>query len=294
MPVMLNGYLKNKYGCKVYKLALNANVTCPNRDGKIGDKGCIFCSAGGAGDFAPYKMKSIDEQIKEAKERVSLKIKDGKYIAYFQSFTNTYGPIDYLEKIFTEAINKEDIVGLSIATRPDCIDDEVLDLIEKLNKIKPVWIELGLQSVNRKTIEYIRRGYDMSCFDDTHNKLKERNIETVIHLILGLPGESEEDMLRSVEYVAKSGAQGIKLHLLHILKGTDLEKEYEEGKIRVLGLDEYVELLNKCISLLPKDIVIHRLTGDGPKNLLIAPEWSKNKKNVLNKINRGVKGITYL
>ncbi len=294
MPVMLNGYLKNKYGCKVYKLALNANVTCPNRDGKIGDRGCIFCSAGGAGDFAPYKMKSIDEQIKEAKERVSLKIKDGKYIAYFQSFTNTYGPIDYLEKIFTEAINKEDIVGLSIATRPDCIDDEVLDLIEKLNKIKTVWIELGLQSVNSKTIEYIRRGYDMSCFDDTHNKLKERNIETVIHLILGLPGESEEDMLRSVEYVAKSGAQGIKLHLLHILKGTDLEKEYEEGKIRVLGLDEYVELLNKCISLLPKDMVIHRLTGDGPKNLLIAPEWSKNKKNVLNKINRGVKGITYL
>ena len=294
MPVMLNGYLKNKYGCKVYKLALNANVTCPNRDGKIGDRGCIFCSAGGAGDFAPYKMKSIDEQIKEAKERVSLKIKDGKYIAYFQSFTNTYGPIDYLEKIFTEAINKEDIVGLSIATRPDCIDNEVLDLIEKLNKIKPVWIELGLQSVNSKTIEYIRRGYDMSCFEDTQNKLKERNIETVIHLILGLPGESEEDMLRSVEYVAKSGAQGIKLHLLHILKGTDLEKEYEQGKIRVLGLDEYVELLNKCISLLPKDMVIHRLTGDGPKNLLIAPEWSKNKKNVLNKINRGVKGITYL
>lgn len=282
MPVMLNDYLREKYGCKVYKIALNANVTCPNRDGTIGDRGCIFCSQGGSGEFAPDKNIPIKEQIEIAKKRVSSKIKSGKYIAYFQSFTNTYGSIEYLRKIYYQAIRDDDIVGISIATRPDCLEKEVIILLDEVNRIKPVWIELGLQTIHEKSIEYIRRGYDMNCFDEAIEKLREINVGIIVHVILGLPGETEEDTIETIRYVSNNKIDGIKLQMLHILKGTDLAEEYWAGKVKVFEPEEYVELVKKCIKLLPEKMVIHRVTGDGPKNLLIAPKWSGDKKRVLN------------
>lgn len=294
MPIMLNKYLKNRFGCKVYKLALNAQVTCPNRDGKIDDRGCIFCSKGGSGEFAPDKNISITEQIQIAKQKVAAKIKDGKYIAYFQSYTNTYAPIEYLEKIFTEAALNEDIVALSIATRPDCLGEEVISLLDKINKIKPVWVELGLQTIHSKSIEYIRRGYDMKCFEEGINKLNKINVEAIIHVILGLPGESREEILESVKYIANLKIQGVKFQMLHVLKDTDLEKDYIEGKFELMDLEEYVSLLKVCVELLPEQIVIHRLTGDGPKNILIAPKWSGDKKRVLNSINKSLKSLAFL
>lgn len=279
---MLNDYLKEKFGCKVYKIALNADVTCPNRDGKIDNRGCIFCSKGGSGEFAPDKNLPIKEQIEIAKKRVAPKIKTGKYVAYFQSFTNTYAPIEYLRKIYYEAISDEDVVAISIATRPDCLGGEVLELLDEVNKIKPVWIELGLQTIHEKSIAYIRRGYDMNCFEEALEKLNGIGVEVIVHVILGLPGESIKDTLDTIRYVSGKKIQGIKLQMLHVLKDTDLAREYEEGKFKVLEPDEYVELVKKCLENLPDKMVIHRLTGDGPKNLLIAPLWSGDKKRVLN------------
>ncbi len=285
----LNGYLKNTFGCKVYKLALSGGMTCPVRDGKIHSKGCIFCSADGSGTFCEKNTGDITKQIENAKKRVERKINDGKYIAYFQDFTNTYADVIYLKKIFTAAINHPDIVALSIATRPDCLPQEVLNLLKKLNRIKPVWVELGLQTIHKKTAEYIRRGYELSVFDNAVKNLKSIGVEVIVHVILGLPYETKEMMLQTVSYVGKSGASGIKLQLLHVLKNTDLADEYLKGKFKTLTLEEYTDILIDCISILPKDIVIHRLTGDGAKKDLIAPLWSADKKNVLNSINKAFK-----
>ena len=281
-----NQYLKNTFGFKVYKISINAGFTCPNRDGTLGTRGCIFCSRGGSGDFAESSLLSVTEQIESGKLRVAKKIKSGKYIAYFQAFTNTYAPVDVLAKKYYEAINHPDIVGISIATRPDCLGEEVLTLLSEINKIKPVFVELGLQTIHEKTAEYIRRGYPLSVYDAAIRALKNAGINTVVHLIIGLPNESREDMLKSVEYACKSGADGIKLQLLHILKGTDLANDYLSGKFEALSMEEYLSIIKDCIKIIPKNVVIHRLTGDGPKKDLIAPLWSADKKSVLNALNR--------
>lgn len=282
----LNEYLQMRFGTKVYKLALDGGFTCPNRDGRIDTRGCIFCSGGGSGEFAQRRCDSIYNQIELAKERVSSKMKKGKYIAYFQAFTNTYASVSYLENIFTQAILNDDIVALSIATRPDCLPDEVISLLSKLNKIKPVWIELGLQTIHNSTAAYIRRGYDLPVFENAIKMLKKVGIEVIVHIILGLPGESKEQMLQTVDYVGHSGAKGIKLQLLHILKGTDLANDFANRVFKTLEMDEYIDLLCDCLEILPSDMVIHRITGDGDKRLLIAPMWSANKKLVLNSINK--------
>lgn len=281
-----NQYLKDTFGCKVYKISINAGFTCPNRDGTLGTRGCIFCSKGGSGDFAESSTLSVTEQIESGKQRVSKKIKSGKYIAYFQAFTNTYAPIDVLAEKYCEAINHPDIVGISIATRPDCLGEEVLTLLSEINKIKPVFVELGLQTIHEKTAEYIRRGYPLSVYDNAIKALKKAGINTVVHLIIGLPNESREEMLESVEYACKSGADGIKLQLLHILKGTDLADDYFSGKFETLSMEEYLSIIKDCVEIIPKNVVIHRLTGDGPKKDLIAPLWSADKKSVLNALNR--------
>ena len=285
----LNGYLKNTFGCKVYKLSLSGGMTCPVRDGQIHSKGCIFCSADGSSTFCEKNTGDITAQIENAKKRVERKINDGKYIAYFQDFTNTYADVKYLEKIFTAAINHPDIVALSIATRPDCLPQEVLDLLKNLNKITTVWVELGLQTIHEKTAEYIRRGYELSVFDNAVKNLKSIGVEVIVHVILGLPFETKEMMLQTVSYVGKSGASGIKLQLLHVLKNTDLADEYSKGKFYALTLENYIDILIDAINILPKDIVIHRLTGDGAKKDLIAPLWSADKKNVLNSISKAFK-----
>ena len=285
---LLSDYLKETFGCKVYKIALDGGFTCPVRDGTLDTRGCIFCSAGGSGEFASSRTLTVTDQIDAAKRRVAAKIKDGKYIAYFQAYTGTYAPVEKLEKLFTEAIYHPDIAALSVATRPDCLPEEVLDLLSRLNRIKPVWIELGLQTVHEETARYIRRGYDLPVYDRAVRELRQREIEVITHVILGLPGETKEDMLETVRYVVSSGATGIKLQLLHILKGTDLAKEYEAGKVRVLGEDEYLDILKDCVRLIPDSVVIHRLTGDGDKKLLIAPLWSADKKHVLNRIKKEI------
>lgn len=284
----VNQYLKDRFGEKVYKIALNGGFTCPNRDGTLDTRGCIFCSGQGSGDFAGNASLSIADQILSGKKKLEKKIRNGKYIAYFQAFTNTYAPVERLRAIFMEAIMHPDIVVLSIATRPDCLSEEVLALLDELNQIKPVWVELGLQTIHEKTAEYIRRGYALPVFDEAVEKLRKRNLEVIVHIILGLPGETTEDMLATVSYVAQKEIQGIKLQLLHVLKGTDLAVEYEQGKVPVMTLDEYVSLVRKCLALIPKDIVIHRLTGDGDKRILIAPEWSGNKKIVMNTLARSL------
>lgn len=281
-----NQYLKEKFGCKVYKICINAGFTCPNRDGTLDTRGCIFCSAGGSGDFAESAALSVTEQIEKGKARVKNKIKSGKYIAYFQAFTNTYAPVETLRKKFTEAINHPDIVMLSVATRPDCLPEEVIELLKELNRIKPVSVELGLQTIHEKTAAYIRRGYPLACYDSAVKRLKAADIDTVCHIILGLPGESEQEMLESVEYVCKSGINGIKLQLLHVLRGTDLAVDYAAGKFEVLTMEVYLKIIKKCLEIIPKNIVIHRLTGDGAKKDLIAPLWSADKKEVLNAISK--------
>lgn len=281
----LNKYLNNTFAEKVYKISLNGNMTCPNRDGTLGTKGCIFCSRGGSGEFAADALLSIHEQIQQAKQRIRKKSDCKKYIAYFQPFTNTYAPVEYLEKIFTEAISEPDVVALSIATRPDCLGNDVLNLLEKLNKIKPVWVELGLQTIHEDTAEYIRRMYPLSVYNSAVENLHKIGINVITHIILGLPNESKEMMLESVKYVGDK-TDGIKLQLLHILKDTDLCDEYELGKFDVLTIDEYIDILCDCVELLPENVVIHRLTGDGDKKLLVAPMWSADKKRVLNTINR--------
>ena len=281
----LNAWLKDQFGQKIYKLALDGGMTCPNRDGTLGTGGCIFCSHGGSGDFAEPAHTSVTEQIEAAKARVANKIKGGKYVAYFQSYTNTYAPVEYLEKIFTDAISEPDIVALSIATRPDCLGNNVLGLLEKLNKIKPVWVELGLQTIHEKSADYIRRMYPLSVYDSATENLHKIGINVITHIILGLPNESKEMMLESVKY-AGSKTDGIKLQLLHVLKNTDLCDDYESGKFDVLSMEDYIDILCDCVEVLPENVVIHRLTGDGDKKLLVAPMWSADKKRVLNSINR--------
>lgn len=283
----LNSYLKNKFGCKVYKLAIDGGFTCPNRDGTLGTRGCIFCSRGGSGEFAESKEKSVTQQIDDGKKRVEKKIKDGKYIAYFQAFTNTYAPVCKLKSLYTEAINHPDIAALSIGTRPDCLGDDVLELLDEMNKIKPVFIELGLQTIHENTAQYIRRGYPLEVYDKAVDDLHKIGINVVTHLIIGLPGESEQDILQSVEYVCKK-TDGIKLQLLHILEGTDLADEYRECKVDVLSLEEYTSIIKHCVEIIPDNVVIHRLTGDGAKKDLIAPLWSADKKHVLNTINKAI------
>ena len=282
----LNEYLKKEYGIKVYKLALSTGATCPNRDGKVGMGGCIFCD--GSGSFAG--VGSIKEQIEEAKLKVKDKVKaETKYIAYFQSFTNTYGDETYLESLFMEAITHPDILILSIATRPDSISENMYFILERLSKIKTVWIELGLQTIYEKTAIYINRCFELSTYDTCIKRLKEIGIKVIVHQILGLPYEDKAMMIETRKYIGLSGADGIKLHLLHILKNTKLATIYEKEKFHILSLDEYIDILFECIKVLPKEVVIHRLTGDGDKRYLLAPLWSGDKKKVLNTINRELK-----
>lgn len=285
MYISLNEYLKNQFGTKVYKLALSAVTTCPNRDGTVGKGGCIFCGEEGSGSFAAPVNMSVTEQIETAKTRIKSKTNANKFIAYFQSFTGTYAPIDYLERIFFEAISHPQVVVLSIATRPDCLPPEVLDLLARLNRIKPVWVELGLQTIHSETAKYIRRGYSLPCYDAAVENLNKIGINVITHMIIGLPYESEKMMVETAEYIGKSGAGGVKLQLLHVLKGTDLERDYLAGKFRCLTLEEYTTILKKCLSVLPDGMVVHRITGDGDKKKLIAPLWSGDKKKVLNYIN---------
>ena len=284
----LNQYLKDIFGEKVYKIALDGGFTCPNRDGTLDTRGCLFCSGMGSGDFAESRKDSITEQIENGKKRLSGKFENGKYIAYFQAFTNTYGPIDVLRSKYEEAIQHPDVVALSIATRPDCLSDEVLALLKNMNDKKPVWVELGLQTVHEKTAEYIRRGYQLDVYDDAIRRLKTIGVEIIVHVILGLPGESREDMLETVRYVGESGVNGIKLQLLHVIKGTDLEQEYDKGVFKVLEMEEYTDLVAECIAILPENMVIHRMTGDGDKRTLVAPLWSGDKKRVLNMLNQKI------
>ena len=293
--ISLNEYLRDTFGCKVYKVSINGGFTCPNRDGTLDTRGCIFCSGYGSGDFAEDASLSVTEQIERGKKRIEAKmpkkinaatgVTSNKYIAYFQAFTNTYAPVERLRALFTEAINHPDIVAVSIGTRPDCLPENVLELLAELNQIKPIWIELGLQTIHEKSADYIRRGYDLPVYDKAVEELKSRNIDVITHVILGLPGETREDMLETVRYVGKSGVQGIKLQLLHVIKGTDLEKDYNMGLFKCMTMEEYVDLIYTCISVLPKDIVIHRMTGDGAKKTLVAPLWSADKKRVLNALN---------
>lgn len=280
----LNEELRQKFGCKVYKLSIDGGFTCPNRDGTCGTKGCIFC-LGGSGSFAEKSSGSVTQQIERAKKRVSSKIKDGKYIAYFQSYTGTYAPVSRLEALFTEAINHPDVVALSVATRPDCLGDDVIALVKRLNRIKPVWIELGLQTIHERTAEYIRRGYPLSVYDEAVAKLRENGIYTVVHMIIGLPGESREDIVETARYIGASGADGVKFQLLHVLSGTDLEDDYKSGFFREMSMDEYISVLEDCIMSIPPAMTVHRLTGDGDKKYLLAPLWSSDKKKVLNSIN---------
>lgn len=284
----LNQYLKDKFGCKVYKIAIDGGFTCPNRDGTIDTRGCIFCSKGGSGDFAESRELSITEQIEKGKERVSRKTKDGKYIAYFQAFTNTYAPVDRLRKLYTEAINHPDIVAISIGTRPDCLGDDVLELLSELNQIKPIFVELGLQTIHEETAKYIRRGYTLDVYDKAVEALHKIGINVVTHIIIGLPNETTEQILETVKYVS-SVTDGIKLQLMHIIKDTDLANDYEKGLFPVLSLEEYAEIIRKCVKIIPENVVIHRLTGDGAKKDLIAPLWSADKKKVLNTTNKTLK-----
>ncbi|MBE7017780.1 MAG: TIGR01212 family radical SAM protein [Ruminococcaceae bacterium] len=278
-------YCLETFGEKLYKLSLDAGFTCPNRDGKLDKRGCIFCSAGGSGDFAGDRALSIDEQIEKEKSRVAAKYKGSRYIAYFQAFTNTYAPAEELEKLFIPVAERSDIAALSIATRPDCLSGDVLALLERLSRIKPVWVELGLQTIHPATAEYIRRGYPLEVFDEALEALKALGIHTIIHLILGLPGETREDMLASLRYVTGKGADGIKLQLLHVLEGTDLAEDFKAGKFSCMSLEEYAALVADCVEIIPENTVIHRLTGDGPKKILLAPLWSGDKKRVLNTVN---------
>ena len=286
----LNEYLKNTYGSKIYKISLDGGFTCPNRDGKLDTRGCIFCSGFGSGDFSEDRNLSITDQIEKGKLRVSDKIKEGKYIAYFQAFTNTYAPVEILREKYMEAVNHPDVAIISIGTRPDCLSNEVLELLSEVNKIKPVWVELGLQTVHKKSIEYIRRGYENIVYDKAISELKSRGIYVVTHVILGLPYETEEMMLETVKYVCEK-TDGIKLQLLHVIKGTDLEKAYLNGDFECMTLDEYVNLIGKSVSLIPNYVAIHRMTGDGDKRTLVAPLWSGNKKLVLNSITQKLREL---
>ncbi len=282
----LNQALQKEFGCKVYKISLQSGCSCPNRDGKIAEGGCIFCSEKGSGDFAPNSALSITEQLDQGRQRLKAKMPkgEGKYIAYFQSYTNTYAPAEKLAPLFKAAIGEPDVVGLSIATRPDCLPEDILHLLSELNQIKPLWVELGLQTIHERSAQAIRRGFSLACFEEALSQLHERNIRTVVHLILGLPGESREEILASVSYLARSSVSGIKLQLLHVLKNTTLADLYYQGKVPLFTLEEYIQLLGDALELLPPHMVIHRLTGDGPKESLLAPLWSANKRQVRNQM----------
>jgi len=283
----LSQYLKNEYGEKYQKLALSCSLSCPNRDGVCGTKGCIFCSQKGSGDFAQDALADVDSQIEKAKELVKRKNDSDKYIAYFQSFTSTYGNVQYLKDIFYKAISRNDIAILSIATRPDCLQDEILEIIKELNKIKPVWVELGLQTIHESTANYIRRGYETAVYFDAVKNLKAIGVHIITHIIIGLPYETKEMMVQTAYAVGKV-TDGVKLQLLHVLKNTDLEKEFCDKKFDVLTLEDYADIMCECINAMPQDVVVHRITGDGNKNELIAPLWSRDKKRVLNFINHKI------
>ena len=281
----LNAYLRETFGCKVYKLALSAGCTCPNRDGTIGTRGCIFCS--GSGEFAASAALPVAEQITRAKRLVAAKAgPEARYIAYFQDYSNTYAPADTLRPLFMAAIEQPEICALSIATRPDCLLPEILALLSELREKKPVWVELGLQTIHPATAHYIRRGYPLSVFNSAVRQLKVLDIHVIAHMILGLPGETPDMMVQTARYIGQSGADGIKLHLLHVLAGTDLADDYAAGKFDAMTLDAYLSVLEDCLRVLPRGMVIHRMTGDGAKRSLIAPLWSADKKRVLNAINR--------
>ena len=282
----LNQHYRRKFGCKVYKLSIDGGFSCPNRDGTLGTGGCIFCSAYGGGEFAAEVCGSVAAQLETAKKRVEAKIKGGKYIAYFQSFTNTYAPVEKLRRLYMEAIAPEEILGLAIGTRPDCLGEDVVELLAQINAIKPVSVELGLQTVHEPSIAYIRRGYVNQIYFDALRRLKAVGIEVVTHIILGLPGETSEMAAETTRAAVNAGTDGVKFHLLHVLRGTDLAADYAAGKFRCLELEEYAAWLRACLAVVPKEVVVHRITGDGAKRDLIAPLWSADKKRVLNYLNK--------
>ncbi len=285
----LNSWCRETYGEKLYKIALDAGFTCPNRDGTLGDRGCIFCSAGGSGDFAAARTGSLRAQLDAGRALLSGKKTGSRFIAYFQAYTNTYGPLPRLEALFSEALAEPDIAGISVATRPDCLPDEVIRLFVSLKERFPekfIWVELGLQTIHEKTAAYIRRGYPLSCFDGAIRALHEAQIPVIAHVILGLPGETRKMMLQTIRHLNACGVWGVKLQLLHVLEGTDLAADYRAGLFQTLSLEDYLSILCDCIAALSPEIVIHRVTGDGPKRLLIAPLWSADKRNVLNLLHR--------
>lgn len=279
----MNDYCREHFGKKLYKLSLDGGFTCPTRDGTKGNSGCIFCSDCGSGEFAE-KGEDINTQIENAKKRVASKNKNGGYIAYFQNFTNTYAPIEKLRSTFLPCIKRDDIDVLSIATRPDCLGEDVLSLLNELNKIKPVWIELGFQTSKTASVQYIRRGYENEVYENAVRNLHKIGIYVITHMIIGLPDEDIEDMKNTLNFIIKTGSDGVKLQLLHILRDADIYKDFLDGKVKVLSKEEYINILSELIPLLPKNIAVHRLTGDGDKNKLIAPLWSANKKDVINSI----------
>lgn len=282
MYTSLNTHYQQRFGCKVYKLAIDAGLTCPNRDGTIDTRGCIFCSAYGGGEFAEGICGSVAQQLERARQKVSAKNKKGKYIAYFQSFSNTYAPVARLRQLYYDAIAPEDIVGLAIGTRPDCLRAETVELLREINESKPVSVELGLQSIHEESSRYIRRGYENEVYFDAVRRLKAAGLEVVTHIILGLPGETMEMAAQTTAAVVAAGSDGVKFHLLHVLRGTDLEKDYRAGKFRCLELPEYARWLKVCLEQVPPNVVVHRITGDGAKRDLVAPLWSADKKRVLN------------
>lgn len=280
----LNEYCKKAFGEKLYKLSLTSSLTCPNRDGTLGFGGCIFC-CGGSGDFAS-DLADVDTQIENAKRLIKSKTRGNRFIAYFQSFTSTYAPIERLNDLFLNAVKRDDIAVLSVATRPDCLSDSVMELLTECRKIKPVWVELGLQTMHEDTAKLINRGYPLSVFEDAVRRLKDAGIKVIVHMIIGLPRETEEMIVETARYIGNVGADGVKLQLLHVLKNTSLAEMYEKGEVTPLSLEKYTDILEECIRVIPRDTVIHRITGDGNKRLLIAPLWSGDKKTVLNYINR--------
>lgn len=286
---MLSDHYKETFGCKVYKLSLDGGFTCPNRDGRLGTAGCIFCT--GSGEFAEGGTEPLALQLERAKKRVNAKNKEGKYIAYFQAFTNTYAPVEQLRKLYYETIAPEEIVGLSIGTRPDCLEADVVQLLAEINRVKPVSVELGLQTIHEETARYIRRGYEASVYVDAVKRLKEAGIEVVTHIIIGLPGEDARMAMETTKAAVAAGTDGVKFHLLHVLKGTDLAEDYAAGNFRCLELEEYGDILVQCVKLLPETVVVHRITGDGAKRDLIAPLWSGDKKRVLNYLHKRLEGL---
>ncbi|MGL5243588.1 MAG: TIGR01212 family radical SAM protein [Sarcina sp.] len=284
----LNEFLRGKFAGKVFKISLDGGFTCPNRDGKVAIGGCTFCSARGSGDYAGERILSISDQFENIKNIMSKKWKEGKYIAYFQAYTNTYAPIDELKNKYEEAINKEGVVALAIGTRPDCINDQVLDLLEEMNKKVYTWVELGLQTIHEDSAKAFNRGYSLDVFEKAVEGLNARGIDTVVHSIFGLPGETKEQMLQTIDYIANTNVKGIKFHLLHLMKNTKMVKDYEEGKLKFLSQADYIDLICEGISRIPKNMVVHRLTGDAPREELIGPLWSLKKWEVLNAIDKAL------